>query len=250
MVSLLKTTMLGACWASLHVDKVWANTSMWLILQHSQIQMLHTSTSQSSLLCSYTSGEIRSWQSYSERSSKQHRWQKRRHTKSTSTHANEIFKTPTTWKHGQEVQKKRFISLIIHRTALCNLKLNPSSRCFAIHMLKCDEDVSGFVCSTRWWNAAMASSSCPEVQDRHHHRANYSRWEVRPRAAGRGDLLELSAVWDGDPLGSPPRPGTQSLHFLDHIHPVLHAAEDDVPTIQPKWTEEINIPPPNSDIIH
>lgn len=204
--------MLGARWASLRVDKVWANTSMWLILQHSQIQMLHTSTSQSSLLCSYTSGEIYSWQSYSERSSKQHCWQKGQHTKSTSTHANEIFKTPTTWKHGQEVQKKRFISLIIHRTALCNLKLNPSSRCFAIHMLKCDEDVSGFVCGTRWWNAAMVSSSCPEVQDRHHHRANYRRWEVRPRAAGRGGStgalrsLRWWSSWKSAPTGNPKSP--------------------------------------------
>lgn len=139
--------------------------------------------------------------------------------------------------------KKRFISLIIHRTVLCNIKVNPSSRCFLIHILN-DEDVSGFVCSTRWWNAVMASSSCPEIPDRRHHRGNYSRWEFRPRAASRGGgLLEFSTVWDGDLLGSPPRPGTQSLHFLDNIHSVLHAAKDNVPTIQPKWTEEINIPP-------
>lgn len=81
--------------------------------------------------------------------------------------------------------KKRFISLIIHRTVLCNIKVNPSSRCFLIHILN-DEDVSGFVCSTRWWNAVMASSSCPEIPD--HHRGNYSRWEFRPRAASRGGV--------------------------------------------------------------
>lgn len=64
-----------------------------------------------------------------------------------------------------------------------------------------------------------------------------------PMLLAGGGLLEFSTVWDGDLLGRPPRPGTQSLHFLDNIHSVLHAAKDNVPTIQPKWTEEINIPP-------
>lgn len=72
-------------------------------------------------------------------------------------------------------------------------------------------------------------------------------------AGGRegGDLLELSTVWDGDPLGSPPRPGTERLHFLDHIHSLLHAAKDNVPTIQPKLIERrLILPPLNGDIIH
>lgn len=138
-----------------------------------------------------------------------------------------FFKKIKTWPGST---KKRFISLIIHRTAPCKFK----RRCVMRTLVVC----------TRWWNAATASSSCPEVWDCGHHRGDLQQMTIETGwVGGWGCLLELSAVWDGDPLGGPPRPGTQSLHFLDHIHPTLHAAKDNVPTIQPKWTEEINIPP-------
>lgn len=46
-------------------------------------------------------------------------------------------------------------------------------------------------------------------------------------------LLQLSAVRHRDPLGGSSGPGTEGLHFLDHVHPFLHAAKDNMPAIQP-----------------
>lgn len=51
-------------------------------------------------------------------------------------------------------------------------------------------------------------------------------------------LVELSTVCDSDPLGGFPRPWTERLHFLDHVHSFLHAAKDNMPAIQPKWRTE------------
>lgn len=46
-------------------------------------------------------------------------------------------------------------------------------------------------------------------------------------------LVQLSTVRDRDPLGASPRPRTESLHFLDHVHSLLHAAKDNMLAIQP-----------------
>lgn len=109
------------------------------------------------------------------------------------------------------------------------------------------EDVSGFVPSTGRWNAATGEQLMPRLKHRtsvNTRGPNHSRWEFGPHASSRvGGLLELSTVWDGDLLRSPPRPGTQSLYFLDHVHSFFHAAKDNVPTIQPEWAERRLIPP-------
>lgn len=51
-------------------------------------------------------------------------------------------------------------------------------------------------------------------------------------------LVQLSTVRDRDPLGASPRPRTESLHFLDHVHSLLHAAKDNMLAIQPKRRQQ------------
>lgn len=57
---------------------------------------------------------------------------------------------------------------------------------------------------------------------------------LRPCPPLTWSLLELSTVCDSDLLGGSPRPRTERLHFLDHVHSLLHAAKDNMPIIQPK----------------
>lgn len=54
-----------------------------------------------------------------------------------------------------------------------------------------------------------------------------------PRPPLARSLLELSAVCDSDPRGGSPRPGTQRIHFVDHVQSLLHAAKDNMLVVQP-----------------
>jgi len=62
--------------------------------------------------------------------------------------------------------------------------------------------------------------------------------ETRRRPCPPLSLVQLSAVRDRDPLGASPRPRTESLHFLDHVHSLLHAAKDNMLAIQPKRRQQ------------